>query len=72
MDSYKREFTFKIVDKNTIEKKLQHYLNFYGFNILESQENEFVFFKKGSFFDSWKSNPLNWGSKLKITVEAVS
>lgn len=40
MDSYKKEFTFKIVDKNTIEKKLHHYLNLYGFKTLESNENQ--------------------------------
>lgn len=28
-----------------------------------------VYYKKASFFDSWKFNPLNWGSNIKITAE---
>lgn len=69
MNSYKKEFTFKIADKSTFKEKLQYYFNFYGFNILENKEDEFVYFKKSSFFDGWKFNPINWGSKVKITEE---
>lgn len=69
MGSYKKEFTFKIVDKNTIEKKLHHYLNFYGFKILKNDKNQYVYYKKTSFLDGWKLNPLNWGSNVKITVK---
>ncbi|WP_435415821.1 hypothetical protein [Polaribacter aestuariivivens] len=67
MSTYiKKEFHLKN-NINTLEK-LKEYFHFYNFNVKEISETEIEFYKKGSLFQGWRFNPLNWKSKCVIKI----
>lgn len=68
MKPYKKKITVKVETNNNLKHKLKQYFKFYGFDFSENDQNSFVFFKKFSFLDGWKYNPLNWESKVDIKL----
>ncbi len=68
MNSYQKKHSFTIEDSSQLKEKLNHYFNIYNFK-KEENSNKIVFYKKGSWFDGWKLNPLNWASKIEISLK---
>ncbi|WP_439130166.1 hypothetical protein [Polaribacter sp.] len=66
MDFYQKKFEFALENKSNFEEKLIRYFELYDFKKNKIDNNEFTFYKKWSLFDGWKTNPLNWKSKLII------
>jgi len=69
MIPYKKQYTFKIENSTTLKTRLNHYFKQYDFLFEEVAENQFIYFKKFSFLDGWKMNPLSWESKVVITIK---
>ena len=68
MTPFKKEFVFKIENNSTIVEKLKNYFKIYSFQFKKNENKDLVFFKKFSFFQGWKINPLNWESKITISI----
>lgn len=56
----------KIRNVSNYKEKLREYFKFYNFQMKEISETEIEFYKKGSLFQDWRFNPLNWESKCVI------
>jgi hypothetical protein len=67
MDFYQKNFEFTLKSNTEFENKLDHYSQLYSFKKIKEDSNKFIFYKKWSLFDCWKTNPLNWKSKIEIT-----
>ena len=69
MKKFKKHTRFKVFSSTNLEEKMKNYFSIYNFKSKKNSENEFVFFKKSSFFEGWKFNPLHWESTIKITIK---
>lgn len=69
MEHYKKTFRFKNGHNlDNTKLKIQNYFKFYNFQILEQEENNFIFFKKFSILSGWKFNPIDWESQVNIQL----
>ncbi|WP_292944561.1 hypothetical protein [Olleya sp. UBA1516] len=65
MKEYHNSFEFQINNNAVTKDKLIHYFQNNNLKIIKD-ETDLVFEKKGSIFDGWKLNVLNWESNIKV------
>lgn len=68
MKKYINNFEFTVSNNAEIKQKLKSYFKSYDFEQVNDEPKNLHFVKKESILDGWKFNPLNWESKIDITL----
>ncbi|WP_179344671.1 hypothetical protein [Winogradskyella ursingii] len=68
MNNYNNIIEFEFSDSSRFKRKLEYYFDYYNFDQIENNKNEFVFEKKWSLSNGWKFNPLDWETTIKIKL----
>ncbi|MFT3903312.1 MAG: hypothetical protein QM727_09060 [Niabella sp.] len=64
-----KQITFVVSDVNQISQKIVDYFLQFNFKLMEADGNCLKFRKRSTLFDGWKTNPLNWGAQISVSVD---
>lgn len=70
-----RRIKLDVIDTYNLDKRITDFFKSYDFELVETKDNILKFRQSSSLLDTWKTNPLKWGSEISIllsdkTIEA--
>ena len=68
MYNFKTKRSFKANSEKITHHKIVRYFKEYGFLIKEKGTNNYLFYKKSTWLEGWKMNPLQWESEIQVFI----
>ena len=62
-----KQINFQVTDKTQLIERIIEYFIKSGFKCIEINEANLKFIHSSSFFDTWTTNPLKWGSEIIVS-----
>ena len=63
-----KQINFQVIDKTQLTERIIEYFTKAGFKCIEINEYNLKFIHSSSFFDTWATNPLKWGSEIIVSL----
>lgn len=63
-----KQINFQITDKTQLTERIVDYFVKSKFKFVEINKDKLKFIHRSSFFDTWTTNPLEWGSEIIISL----
>jgi hypothetical protein len=57
-----------VTDTSALAERVINFFKQFGFTLADNNNGIFKFKQKSSLLDAWKTNPLNWGSEILVTI----
>jgi hypothetical protein len=57
-----------VTDTSVLAERVINFFKQFGFTLAANNNGIFTFKQKSSLLDAWKTNPLNWGSEILVTI----
>ncbi|HVG42657.1 MAG TPA: hypothetical protein VM888_13690 [Chitinophagaceae bacterium] len=64
----RKEISFFVSENNQLTKKVIDYFIQFEFKLVEHNGNCLKFSHGSTLFDTWKTNPLKWGSEISVFI----
>ncbi len=62
-----KQITLQVSDKIQLTERIIEYFTLSGFKFIETNEDNLKFIHNSSIFDTWRANPLKWGSEILVS-----
>ena len=57
-----------VTDTSVLAERVINFFKQFGFTLADNNNGILTFKQKSSLLDAWKTNPLNWGSEIIVTI----
>jgi hypothetical protein len=57
-----------VTDTSALAERVINFFKQFGFTLADNNNGIFTFKQKSSLLDAWKTNPLNWGSEITVSI----
>lgn len=64
----RKEIHFVVPDTNELTEKIMGFFRQFDFTLIEHKDNHLMFRHSSTLLDAWKTNPLNWGSEISVSI----
>ena len=65
----RKQINFFVSDNNELKNKIIIYFEQFGLNLVENNNDHLKFAHDSTLFDTWKANPLHWGSEITVLIK---